>query len=121
MVMDRQAYFFPPDVDDLNKPMNLVLDAAEKLRVARVATGKLLAHVKEFPSVSHDPRSKGHAEQDLAKFSAVLNDLEDEVRQTVVRADSRLRDAILLAFHSPLSEGGLHPARVAVTDPRWKA
>ena len=113
--MDRQAYFFPPDVDDLNKPMNLVLDAAEKLRAARVATGKLLAHVKEFPSVSHDPRSKGRAEQDLTRFSTVLNDLEGEVRQTVVRADSKLRDAILLAFHSPLSEGGLHPARVAVT------
>lgn len=100
--MNREAYFFPPEADDLRKPLGLLEDTHRGLENTAKALGKVLHHVTEFPEVG-----AGKA-QVIQRVKGLLQALQGEQGrlQGLSRQVEDLGEDLTRAFHDPAQTRG---------------
>ena len=123
--MERTAYWFPPDADDLEKPSKYLRNAAQALQAAGQALRKIEENVHEFPAVGSE-RPKQEAIRNLAAVRAQYQEVEQGLAQ-VTQLTRGLGPDLTKAFHDPLGQSGQgqpmavysydRPAVMSATDP----
>jgi hypothetical protein len=113
--MDHDAAFFnfPPDADDLDRPLALVKKSREILNDALAALSKLHQRVNDFPEVG----SKRMAQQTLGAYMTAIQDLSTQLDKTADKFDERARRAIMEGFHRPSIEDHSQALIMASADP----
>lgn len=97
--MKREAYWFPPDKDDLDKPFDMLDETVGDLDRAVKELGKLAKYVSEFKTVGSE-----HARDELLDLITAYNRELLGFKQQIgkmSKGHARFADLLLRAFHSP--------------------
>jgi hypothetical protein len=95
--MDREAYLFPPESSDLDKPIQTLVNTQINVKKALAALAKFTKHVSEFNEVGSGKREL------LMSLQKAMRGLEEEAKNLVRAADhlESLKEDVLRAFHDP--------------------
>lgn len=117
--MDRQGLFFdfPPDVDDLVKPADLLASAGERLAKAEATLHTLTQQCDKFPAVNAEAAKRqllSRLQSTMKRINALRTDITKLTDDTM-----DLRESIVDAYHNP--NKGRDLVYIAAEDPRWRA
>lgn len=97
--MQRDAYWFPPDADDLDKSFAMLDETERDLDRAVKEFGKVAKYVSEFNTTGSD-RARDELLDLITRYNRELLDIKKQIKR-MGDAKSRFAGLVMKAFHSP--------------------